>query len=162
MVILPFVACSADWYRLCNFFKFLEPKDNRTNDKGNLKSRALDQNKGNKTLSYRYKTNTVKAFTQLINQETNKIFNQFTREHKEYSRRLQIRNIEMNVQWRQNWLLPPWGESFTCLYLFTWRERIYCPQTRLFCTVLSSQFSLFSTVHRVVKIAQRQQKARII
>lgn len=62
MVILTFVACSADWYRLRNFFKLLEPKDNRTNDKGNLKSRALDQNKGNKTLSYRYKMNTGESF----------------------------------------------------------------------------------------------------
>lgn len=43
----------ADWY----------PKIiGRTNDQGNLKSRALDQNKGNRTLSYRYKMTTYEIF----------------------------------------------------------------------------------------------------
>lgn len=79
---------------------WLESKDIKTNDQGNLKSRALGQNKGNKT------HNSIQIWYEhlwkfLLDswiKEAVRSYSQFAREPKEDSRRLQIRNIEMDVQ----------------------------------------------------------------
>lgn len=96
MIMLIFITCSRDWYSQCNFLNcWLEP-----NDQGNVKSRALDQNKGNKTHNsiQIWNEHMWKLLRNSWIKEPVRSYSQFAREPKEDSRRLQIRNIEMNVQ----------------------------------------------------------------